>query len=72
MASPLRILAAAIAAAVLVIILLKTGIVPRYAVALIAVALWGWWAQLSARETRARHKEELEKLRQTPVLKIDD
>lgn len=75
MASPLRILAAAIAAAALVIVLLKTAIVPRYAVALIAVALWGsirWWAQRSARETRARHKEELEMLRRTRVLKIDE
>jgi hypothetical protein len=75
MASPFRILLAAVAAAVLVFVLFKTAIMPRYAVAGIAIGLWAairWWSTKSAAEVKARHQQELEKLKHTPVLKIDE
>lgn len=75
MASPLRILLAAIAAAVLILVLIRTAIVPRYAIAGITVMLWGgirWWSAKSAAEVKSRHNEEIEKLKRTPVLKIEE
>jgi len=74
MASPLRILLAVIAAAVLIFVLAKTAIMPRYAIAALALILWGgirWWSTKSAAAVKARHQQEMEKLKQTPVLKID-
>ncbi len=75
MASPLRILLAAVAAAVLILVLIRTAIVPRYAIAGIAVLLWGgirWWSARSATEVKARRRQEIEKLKRTPVLKIEE
>ncbi len=59
----------------LVVISLKTTLLPRSSAIIIAICfviLFRWLSRRSAQATRVRREEELERLRRTPVLGLDD
>jgi predicted PurR-regulated permease PerM len=72
---PLLMLAGVVIALALVVISLKTTLLPRsYAVVLAIsfVIIIRWLSRRSAAAMRERRQRELEQLRSTPVLHLDD
>jgi Flp pilus assembly protein TadB len=59
----------------LIVIALKTTLLPRSTMIIIAISfavVFRWMSRWSARAMRERRERELEQLRTTPVLGLDD
>jgi hypothetical protein len=72
---PLLMLAGVVIAFALVVISLKTTLLPRSYATILAVGfliLFRWLSRRSAGAMRERRVRELEKLRSTPVLHLND
>lgn len=75
MVKPLWTLAAALLAFAAIVILLRTEIVPRGVIGVLAVCLWAvfrWISLRSSKADKARRQEELDRLKRTPTLHLDD
>jgi hypothetical protein len=73
--NPLLMLAGVIIALALVVISLKTTLLPRSHAVVLAVTfviLFRWLSRRSAAAMRERRQRELEQLRSTPVLHLND
>jgi predicted PurR-regulated permease PerM len=73
--NPLLILAGLAVVCALAMISLKTTLLPRAYAVVLAVGFaifFRWLSRRSAQATRARREQELEQLRRTPVLRLDD
>jgi predicted PurR-regulated permease PerM len=72
---PLLILAGLGIVCALAVISLKTTLLPRSYAVVLAIGFtifFRWLSRRSAQATRARRERELEQLRRTPVLRLDD
>lgn len=75
MATPRRILIAALLAFVVIVVLFKTNAVPRYVTLTLAVVFWAmfrWVSTQAAKTARMRREQELKDLRDKPVLGLDE
>lgn len=72
---PLLMLAGVIIALALVVIALKTTLLPRSSAVVLAISfviVFRWLSRRSAAAMRERRQRELEQLRSTPVLHLND